>query len=195
MSSSPADDWVDLHGQAMFRWAMLQVRDPEVAADLVQEALLAAVHSRSSFAGKSTDRTWLIGILRHKVLDHFRRIGRERPAADLEAFTAIAEREGDDPAQSRWETADRDADPETALLRGEIESALAECIGALPERLRIVFSARELDEQSTEEICNTFGITPTNLGVMLFRARMRLRDCLIGKGIDLRKDARWSGSG
>lgn len=189
MPDASADDWIDLHGQAMFRWAMVQVRDPEVAADLVQEALLAAVRSRDRFAGQSSDRTWLIGILRHKVLDHFRRVGRERPAADHEAFAAMAEREGDDPARSRWQMAEGDAGPEATLLRGEVETALAECIGALPERLRIVFSARELDEQSTEEICNAFAITPTNLGVMLFRARTRLRDCLTGKGIDLRENA------
>lgn len=187
MPESPTE-WVDLHGQAMFRWAMVQVRDPHVAADLVQEALLAALQSHKQFAGDSSLRTWLIGILRHKVLDHFRRQGRERPAADVLAFDAQAGRDGDNPLRGNWQPSSYGNDPEQALVQGETQAALADCIGHLPERMRVAFSARELDDLPTEEICNLLQVTPTNLGVMLFRARSRLRECLTRKGIDLQED-------
>jgi RNA polymerase sigma-70 factor (ECF subfamily) len=187
MTESPTE-WVDLHGQAMFRWAMVQVRDPHVAADLVQEALLAALRAREQFAGDSSLRTWLIGILRHKVLDHFRRHGRERPAADTQAFDALAERDSDNPLRGHWQPSGHGNNAEYVLLQSETQAALADCISRLPERMRIAFAARELDDLPTEEICNLLQVSATNLGVMLFRARSRLRECLTLKGIDLQED-------
>jgi len=69
---------VDRHGDVLYRYALLRLRSPDVAADVVQETFLEALRARGSFAGRSTERTWLVGILKHKVVDHFRRSGRRQ---------------------------------------------------------------------------------------------------------------------
>ena len=72
------ETWVDEHADVLFRYALLRVRRSEVAEDLVQETFLAALHGRETYSGKSSVRTWMIGILRHKILDYFRRTAREQ---------------------------------------------------------------------------------------------------------------------
>ena len=71
------DQWVELHGDYLFRFALSRLRDPKTAEDLLQETFLAALQSLDRFEGRSTERSWLTGILKHKILDHFRRSGRE----------------------------------------------------------------------------------------------------------------------
>ncbi len=80
------DRWVDEHGDALFRYAILRLRDQELSEEVVQETFLEALRVRESFAGRSTERTWLIGILRHKILDHFRRRVRRREESNLDAY-------------------------------------------------------------------------------------------------------------
>ena len=77
-----AERWVDRHGDCLYRYALLRLRAPDLAADLVQETFLEALRVRASFAGRSSERTWLVGILRHKILDHYRRSGREQVVFD-----------------------------------------------------------------------------------------------------------------
>ena len=67
------EDWVDRHGDALYRYALLRLRSPDLAADVVQETFLEALRARSSFSGRSSERTWLVGILRHKIVDHLRK--------------------------------------------------------------------------------------------------------------------------
>ncbi len=74
---SNPEDWVDQHGDYCFRFAVLRVHDSEVAQDLVQETFVAALEARDRFAGRSAERGWLVGILKHKLIDHFRRTSRE----------------------------------------------------------------------------------------------------------------------
>src|SRR5262245_12855230 len=76
--------WVDEHGDCLYRYALVRVRTPEVAEDLVQETLLAAVRSQDKFAGRSSERSWLVGILKNKVVDYYRKLGRETSFTDLE---------------------------------------------------------------------------------------------------------------
>src|SRR4030042_1247008 len=82
MLSDPAT-WLDQHGDSLYRFALLRVRNPTSAEDLVQETLLAAWRAKDSFAGQATERTWLIAILKNKLIDHFRRTSRETPLPDM----------------------------------------------------------------------------------------------------------------
>ncbi|HKI69022.1 MAG TPA: sigma factor, partial [Verrucomicrobiae bacterium] len=84
--SSDPRQWVELHGDYLFRYALIRVRNATVAEDLVQETLLAALQARDRFTGEHSERSWLTGILRHKVLDHFRQQSRERPIAEADAM-------------------------------------------------------------------------------------------------------------
>ncbi len=179
--SSP-DTWVDQHGDYLYRCAMLRVRDAEVAQDIVQETLLAALQARNSFAGQSAERTWLVGILKHKVIDYMRRASREKPFEDLERITAYDDEEhsfGDD---GHWRNehvgpVDWACDPRKLTENTQFWEVLRYCLERLPERTAQVFSLKEIDGVDSDEVCKVLGVTPSNLWVLLHRARSRLREC------------------
>ena len=162
----------------LLRFASLQLRDAAAAEDAVQEALLAALAGESGFAGRANLRTWLTGILKHKIVDAIRRQAREprlpdAPEEALEDFDALFRRNG------HW--AERPAgwgDPDGALDQSQFFRALEMCLERLPARTARVFMMREHLGHETAEICKELEITPTHCWVMLYRARMTLRECL-----------------
>lgn len=175
------ETWLDEHGSALYRYALVQLRDPHKAEDAVQETLLAALGARERFSGGASVRTWLIGILKHKVMDQFRRQVRE---VQLEDPDDVAE--ADDPADEmdfapsgHWKNKLSDwGNPEETLERGEFIAFLQRCLDALPQRLAHLFWLREVMEEDTATICKDLAITPNNLWTMLYRARLGLRRCL-----------------
>lgn len=174
--------WVDDHGDYLFHFALSRLRDATKAEDMVQETLLAGLRGMDRYQGRSSERTWLAGILRNKLLDHFRTKGRETSFTDLEFYAdeeerAFENREYPDHwnashAPSEWSAAG------DALDRDEFWKVFHGCSGKLPDRIARVFLLREVDGISSEEICTTLNISPNNLWVMLHRARMALRRCL-----------------
>lgn len=184
MKTHPAgspEQWLTDHGDALYRYALVRTRDKHQAEEAVQETLLAALESQGRFSGASSVRTWLIGILKHKLLDQFRRGKREMPLDD----PADGEDLADDPTGSmfvpdgHWREPPADwGDPEELLGRGQFMTILQRCLEALPEHLARLFMLREVMEEETENICKELAITPTNLWTMLYRARMGLRQCL-----------------
>lgn len=183
VSSDPAA-WVDEHGDYLFGYAMFRLRDASAAEDAVQETLLAALQGRQNFAGRGSERTWLTGILKHKLSDYFRRLGREAQVSQLEEeaseraefFRPAGEWQGHweaDCAPSEWR-----ATPEELLRRNEFFRVLDECLSPLPARVSSAFVLREVDGLASEEICRLFGVTTNNLWVMLHRARLHLRRCV-----------------
>jgi RNA polymerase sigma-70 factor (ECF subfamily) len=162
----------------LLRFASLQLRDAAAAEDAVQEALLAALAGQSSFAGRANLRTWLTGILKHKIVDAIRRQSREP------TVSADAEEEGteiEDLFTERGHWAERPAawgDPDGALEQAQFFRALERCLQRLPERTARVFMMREHLGADTDEICKELAITPTHCWVLLYRARMTLRECL-----------------
>lgn len=176
--------WVDLHGDTLYRFALKYVGDTTVAEDLVQETFLAALRARGSFTGQSAEKTWLVGILKHKIMDHFRKSARE---ADLRQSADLSRNDEEDFVKSGPETgtwlptrspADWMIDPNDPAEREEFWMYLQRCVGALDAKLAEAFVLRELEEIESKEICNILGISPTNLRVMLYRARKFLRRCL-----------------
>jgi RNA polymerase sigma-70 factor, ECF subfamily len=174
--SDPAE-WVDRHGDYLFRFAMLRIGDRHAAEDLVQETFLAALGARGSFSGRSSEETWLVGILKHKIADHFRRKAREPLLTDA----PISGPEGDpfDEAGA-WREAPAawTPDPERLVRDKEFADRLARCLSELPPRHASAFALREVDGMETGEICKVLEISETNLWVILHRARMRMRRCL-----------------
>ena len=179
-AASP-DTWLAEHGDCLYRTALLRVRNPDIAADLVQDTLLAALRTVEKFGGRSSVRTWLLGILKHKISDHFRKLGRETNFTDLAFFKDEQPEkfDGDDfwhhdqRAPREWNTGG-----EASLNRAEFFTALHACLGRLPERVAAVFMMREMDDEPSPAICETLGLSESNLWVMLHRARMALRHCL-----------------
>lgn len=190
MDVSHAENWLDQHGDALFRFALLRVREPVVAEDLVQETLLAALKGFEKFQGRGAERTWLIGIMKHKIADHFRRAQREvltRPVTDW--FT---EDEFFDTSDGEWNSAhapvDWQASPAQVVERISFWKAFNDCLAHMPARTASAFTLREVDGLQSEAICRMLGISLNNLWVMLHRARMRLRDCLETNWLKQNKD-------
>ena len=177
---SHAERWLDRHGDALYRYALLRVREPVVAEDLVQETLLAALKRFDKFQGRSAERTWLIGIMKHKVVDHFRRALREDTFLPSSEWFTEGEffdlSDGDwnsDHAPAEWQTS-----PAQSVERISFWKAFNECLAHMPACTATAFTLRELDGLQSEAICEVLGISINNLWVMLHRARMHLRDCL-----------------
>ena len=176
--------WVDEHGDCLFRYAIVRLRDEALAEDCVQETLLSAIQSLDSYGGKSTERTWLIGILKHKIIDHFRKHSREVPLdpseTDLSEFDPLFERE--DEFQNHWHDSLSPRiwrrSPDEALQENEFFGVLQNCMSKLPERVASVFSLREMNGLDTDEICEILSLSPSNFWVMMHRARMALRRCI-----------------
>ena len=163
----------------LLRYATLQLRDAAAAEDAVQDALLAALGAESSFAGRSNLRTWLTGILKHKIVDAIRRQARDRPAANAGPEIQDNEFDGLFDQRGHWEEApDAWQQPEGSLQQKQFLAALEACLRDLPERTARVFMMREHLGLDTSEICKELGISATHCWVMLHRARMALRVCL-----------------
>ncbi len=173
---APSERDIEQHRPYLLRYALIQLRNPEQAEDAVQETLLAALLGRDRFAGGSTLKTWLTGILKHKILDVLRRKSREQslaPPDDDPATEAMFKSDG------HWQEMPANwGNPEEALANREFWEIYELCARLLPERTARVFLLREVMELTTEEICQECEITPTNLWVILHRARLALRECL-----------------
>lgn len=180
---SDPETWPDRHGDYLFRCALLRVRDKALAEEIVQETFLAALKARGRFAGQSSERSWLIGIMKHKVVDQFRKTVRETPTEDLDWVGLDREPEGDFDEHGHWRLDGNvprawPGSPSLDLERRQFWETLQGCLGRLPPRMAQVFTLREVDELSADEVCATMQITPANLWVLLHRARRHLRRCL-----------------
>lgn len=175
LAETDACDWLTAHGDYLFNLAIGQIRDASVAEDLVQETFLAALRARDRFAGTSTTRTWLIGILRHKIYDHLRRICRERPLSP-ELVNPCEDSDAWD-ASLIWlhQTAAECSSPSGRMELAEFRDALEAALGKLPPRIAQVFQLYEVEERANHEVCSQLNISESNLWVMLHRARKQLR--------------------
>jgi RNA polymerase sigma-70 factor (ECF subfamily) len=176
-----AEVWVDQYGDLLFRYARLRVTDRSDCEELVQETFLAALKGKENFRGQCDFATWLVGILKHKIMDHFRRQQRNQTDALPEDSTVDAMFSG----LGKWKKFPRrwHIDPQDSAMESEVLPALQRCMEALPESQRRAFVLNIIDEQKVEEVCKTLQVSSTNLYVLLHRARLRLRDCLEKKGI------------
>jgi RNA polymerase sigma-70 factor (ECF subfamily) len=173
---SPAPTPVELaeHRGAMLRFARRKVRDEDLAEDAVQDALAAALSSRESFQGQSALRTWLIGILNHKIQDTFRREGRYVPISGADDMD-----ENDGHGLDRFDLEQNSSeydDPMRQVARNRLGIALHSEIEALPARLKEVFVMQVLEGAETSEVCRELDISEANCWVRLHRARKRLSE-------------------
>lgn len=164
------------HRGAMLRFARRRIRDEELAEDAVQDALVAALASRSAFQGKSALRTWLIGILNHKIQDVFRR--ESRYVRHGRADSSEEQGGGEEPLLETLAAVDaaEQTDPAREVGRRRMHEVLAREVDSLPPKLREVFQLQVVEGLPTEEVCRRLGITEANCWVRLHRARKRLAE-------------------
>lgn len=176
--------WVDHHADYLFGYAMFRLRDKTAAEDVVQETFLAALQAYKRFEGRGSERTWLVGILKHKIFDHFRKLGKNKEIVQTDEFAE----EDFEPFRNTGEWAghwrkdmapvDWNLDAAALLEKKEFWGVLNRCLSELPPTLARVFVLREIEGLSSPEICELLNITPSNLWVMLHRARLKLRDSI-----------------
>jgi RNA polymerase sigma-70 factor (TIGR02943 family) len=176
--------WVDEYGDYLFKHALVRLRDPAKAEDMVQETFLVALKAGETFAGRASAKSWLLGILKNKICDYYRTAGRETSFTDMEFYS---DEESDrfvvdglfqggwihDLGPIEWST-----EPGASLDKEVFWKTFHNCTSKMPRKIVAAFTLRELDGIESKEICSMLRISERNLWVMLHRARMALRRCL-----------------
>jgi RNA polymerase sigma-70 factor (ECF subfamily) len=169
--------WIDNYADYLFYYAVVRVNDSDLAKDLVQETFFAGLKSAKNFEGKATERTWLVSILKRKVIDHYRKINSNKGKAEVRMnFYEGGENEGswiEERVPQSW-----DNESEKDIENEELKTQLDRCISKLPEKYAMVFRMKTIQEFETEEICKELDITASNLWVIIHRARTQLRKCM-----------------
>ncbi len=168
--------WIDLYSDYLFNYTISRVSDREIAQDLVQDTFLAGLKSMKNFKGEASERTWLISILKRKIIDHYRKTNSKKGKAEIRINYNDSESEGD------W-LEERVADPfdktaEDTLQNAELGEAIHNCLEKLPKKQADVFKMKTILGHETEAICNELNITASNLWVIIHRARTAMADCL-----------------
>src|SRR4051812_1344884 len=177
------------HRAYLLRVARLQLRNDEVAEDVVQDTLVAALQGAADFSGKSSVKTWLTGILKHKIVDAIRRktsspeLTTLNDECQIDDFDALFDETG------HWENPPANwGSPDDDLERREFFDVMDICLEKLPPNTARVFMMREVMELESDEICKELSITSTNLWVIMYRARVSLRECLEQNWFGSKKD-------
>ena len=171
------DTWIDNYADYLFNYAVVRVNNSDIAKDLVQDTFFAGLKSAKNFQGKSTERTWLVSILKRKVIDYYRKISSKKGKAEVRMnFYNDGENEGswiEERVPQNWINK-----TEKDIENQELKTQLDICIDNLPEKYALVFRMKTIQEFETEEICKELDITASNLWVIIHRARTQLRKCM-----------------
>lgn len=173
--------WVEAHADYLFRYAMTRVRDEDSSRDLVQETFLSALKAMDRFHSKSSERTWLTGILKHKIIDAYRKHSsglqnenrNERAGEEVEDFFNSAD--------GHWK---REYAPQPfgslkdPLQEKEFNRVLLYCMQKLPALWASVFSMKHIDEEETQVILAELRLTSSNFWIIIHRTKLNLRACL-----------------
>lgn len=169
--------WIDTYADYLFNYAVVRVNNSDIAKDLVQETFFAGLKSAKNFEGKSTERTWLVSILKRKIIDYYRKINSKKGQAEVRMnFYDNGDNEGswiEERVPQSWNN-----EAEKNIENNELKSQIDKCIDALPEKYAMVFRMKTIQEFETEEICKALDITASNLWVIIHRARTQLRNCM-----------------
>lgn len=180
--------WVDRHGDYLYNYTIVRVNDHEKAGDLVQDTFLAGLKAMESFQGRSSERTWLISILKRKIIDTYRKNSSSRESSLSEYEEQIWDGDyykGSEPFRGHWLEGmgpnSHSLMPEGEMEQTELMKIIELCISLLPPNLASVFIMKMIDEAESDEVCKELGISSSNLWVMLHRARLKMRGCIESK--------------
>ena len=169
--------WIDLYSDYLFNYTISRVSDREIAQDLVQDTFLAGLKSMKNFKGEASERTWLISILKRKIIDYYRKINSNKGKAEVRInYNGDSETEGDWLEERVADSFDKTA--EDSLQNEELGDAIHKCLSKLPKKQAEVFKMKTIQGFETEVICNELNITASNLWVIIHRARTAMADCL-----------------
>lgn len=173
------EKWIVNHGDYLFNFAMGRVFSAAIAEDLIQDTFFSALRNRKTFRGESSERTWLISILKRKIIDHFRKKSTQKENNILDEETPFR-KEGI--LKGHWENergpTSKIFEEDQTLDNEEFIKALNMCLSKIPAKIAMIFSMKIMDEMDTDTICKEINVTPSNIWTSLYRCRMRLRECL-----------------
>ncbi|MFC2080062.1 sigma-70 family RNA polymerase sigma factor [Bacteroidota bacterium] len=176
---------MDNYADYLFNYAVARLSDPELAADVVQETFLSALKGKDNFKGISTEKTWLTSILKRKIIDIYRKKSTSKETSFQNLNLEINDDNfyrSEEPFNGHWKEGEgphsNSLMPEGEVENNELREILEKCISLLPENLASVFIMKMIDDASSDEICNELEITPSNVWVMMHRARLKLRNCI-----------------
>lgn len=180
------EKWVDQYADYLFTYAVMRVNDDELARDLVQETFLSALKAMDSFRNEASEKTWLVSILKRKIIDHYRRSATRNESSFEESdaykvayghfFTEEGFMPGDwnkSHAPQEWNVGQN-----SRIEQNEFRRILAACLSKLPKSWAAVFSLKHVEEESSEEICKELNLSSSNYWVILHRAKLQMRECL-----------------
>ncbi|MDY2587441.1 sigma-70 family RNA polymerase sigma factor [Winogradskyella aquimaris] len=171
------NNWIDLYSDYLFNYTISRVNDRVVAQDLVSETFLAGLKSMGNFKGEASERTWLVSILKRKIIDHYRKINSKKGKAEVRMnYNSDSDTEGDWLEERVEDTFEKTA--EAKLENSELGDAIYDCIAKLPAKQAEVFKMKTILGYDTETICNEMNITASNLWVLIHRARTALANCM-----------------
>ncbi len=170
------EQWVDRYSDYLYNYTIVRVNNHVVAQDIISETFLAGLKSKDNFKGEASERTWLIAILKRKIIDHYRKINSKKGKAEVSIQYSDEESEGEWLEERVANTADKTAQEQ--LENEELGLTILACLEHINEKQAAIFKMKTIDGMDTETICNEFNITPSNLWVMIHRARKALADCL-----------------
>ena len=170
------NNWVDKYSDYLFNYTIVRVNDREIANDIISETFLAALKSAKNFKGEASERTWLISILKRKIIDYYRKINSKKGKAEVRIKYNTDDNEGDWLEEQVADSSDMTA--EDVMENNELGLAILDCLDSINEKHAAIFKRKTIDGLDTEEICNEFNITPSNLWVIIHRARTALAACL-----------------
>jgi RNA polymerase sigma-70 factor (ECF subfamily) len=169
--------WVVQYADYLYNYAITRVDGQELAKDLVQETFYSGIKGKENYRGDAAELTWLVSILKRKIIDHYRKINSAKGKKEVRmSFYEEGKKKGDwieERVPQSWGNV-----AAKEIENDELKNALNACIDNLPEKYRIVFLLKTVQQYETEEICNELDITPSNLWVIIHRARLQLRNCM-----------------
>ncbi len=169
--------WVNLYADILFNYAITRVNNHHIAKDLVQETFLSGLKGKDNFRGEASEKTWLISILKRKIIDHYRKINSAKGKKEVRMpFYQDGKKKGSWLEENVPQTWGNEA--EKKIENEELKTVLDLCIEALPNKHKMVFLLKTQQNFASEEICNELDITSSNLWVIIHRARLQLRECI-----------------
>lgn len=170
------NNWIDLYSDYLFNYTITRINDRELAKDLVQETFYAGLKSMKNFKGEANERTWLVSILKRKIIDQYRRQNSKKGKAEVR-MTYVSDDEEGDWLEERVPD-ELNLNAQANLENEELGDAIYKCMEKLTPKQAEVFKMKTILNYETETICNELNITPSNLWVIIHRARQTLTECL-----------------
>lgn len=170
------NNWVKLYSDYLYNYTITRVSNHEISQDLISETFMAGLKSMKNFKGEASERTWLISILKRKIIDHYRKINSNKGKAEVRMNFTSEDSEGNWLEERVLDPFDGNA--ESTMENTELGRAIQNCLSKLPAKQANIFEMKTILNYETETICNELNITASNLWVIIHRARTAMANCL-----------------